>query len=261
VKDRSVSLTEAQRSALRAADSNVLSNRRNPGFRSSVASEQAGACESVSSPCPVANAHDGFKGVVRATKLTKDEKVARLISYHESYHHWPSLDYVDDETGIPLGLFLCRAIDRLISLTQEQRSALRAVDAHVFDNRWDVPRHAKPMRPRKGAAALAPTGAVGAAKALTKDDKVALLVNYHEEHGTWPSKTHKDPETGAALGVFLARVIDRSISLNETQRAALRAVDGDLLEGVRTSRSVKRGVTKNVRRRDVVNLLRTAFHL
>jgi len=38
-------------------------------------------------------------------------------------------------------------------------------------------------------------------------------------------------------------------------------VDSDVLEAIRTARSVKKGTTKNVRRKDVVNLLRTVFHL
>ena len=79
---------------------------------------------------------------------------------------------------------------------------------------------------------------------ISKDEKIARLIDYYREHQSWPSFTYRDPETGAALGAFLDLAIVRQVRLTREQRAALQEVDSNVFK---TKRDIAR-VTESSRR-------------
>jgi len=269
VIDRSISLTDAQRSALKAVDADVFRKKRGGSASSntkkvatkphqpyssapkvSKASPRSPPVKSdppkevpfsISAPEPVISTAAASKPI---RVLSKDDSLARLVTYHQSNGQWPSLSYKDHETGFPLGLFFGRVIDRSISLTDAQRSLLRGVDVNVFGKGG-------------GGGGGTVTGAVFAQsfarkrvvesfaaasvqehhdnpsiakKEKVEDDVVERLLKYYKSKGKWPSAKYKDPETGAPLGLFLRHVMGRSVSLTKRQLSALGAVDPNLLD-------------------------------
>jgi len=64
--------------------------------------------------------------------LSKDTHVELLVSYYQKHGSWPAFGYKDPETRASLGLFLNRAISRQVSLTDDQRAKLSALDPDLF---------------------------------------------------------------------------------------------------------------------------------
>jgi len=60
---------------------------------------------------------------------------------------------------------------------------------------------------------------------MTKEDKFARVLEYHGAHGKWPTADYVEPGSGIKLGIFVARIKRRDISLTGTQRAALVTLD------------------------------------
>jgi len=231
-----------------------------------------------------------------------------LVAYYKEHRKWPTMDYKDSETGASLAIFLNRAIEGSISLTDAQRSALKAVDADIFRNKRggdvsistgkatmrphqppssppevssskpsppspaaiktlpkDVSPPAAPiLRPSPSAAAhMRPVTEI---KGVSKEEKVHRLLQYFNDHGSWPGFTYRDPETHSALGAFLDLVITRQVHLPRALRKALRSVDRGVFKSRRggivrvtepprgsRKRAVQAKAFKNVHQGVVVN--------
>jgi len=138
VIDRSISLTERQREVLLARDPDVFG----VNYQLHRAAHKA-----------------------KNMLMTKEEKLTRLMVYHEHHHTWPSVSYKDPESGVSLGVFLEDVRQGMVSLTETQRALLHAEDPKLFH-------HTKSARTSAGAFC----GGIGNGKA-GETDAMDLLLN------------------------------------------------------------------------------------
>jgi len=228
---RQLHLSKAQRAKLLDVDANVFGKVKKREAAPIVAT--ASMSEIPAPPNP--------NSIPREISSSKDDQIALLLAYHAKNGKWPPVAYKDPVTALPLGSFLDHAISRQVSLTEAQRAKLVAMDPSLFQGKNERSRRkraAAKMGKIAGGAVAAVVSAIKPKRAPPKDEQINLLVDYHQKHGEWPAKTYKDSETGAALGTFFERAISRQISLTETQRAKLSAVDANIF-GVKQSATAK----------------------
>ena len=150
-----------------------------------------------------------------------DMRVGMLLRYFQHHGKWPQQYSNDPATGLKMGSFLNRVRHGITSLTETQRGRLLEVDAGVFD-----------IKAKSHAA-----------RTMTMDEKVDILIVYFRHHGKWPQQTYKDP-TGLGLGKFLQSVKQGSTSLSETQRGRLLDMDAGVFD-VKAKSHAARTMTKD----------------
>ena len=242
------------------ADSeNITSDKQSSPSRASMSAHVAGAVKSVKSVA-FKSMRSAMRGTAAALSsafthhgphsMSNDEKVARLVAYHQTHKHWPLRSYKDRETGAALGAFWNSVIRKEETLTEEHVAMLLARDPNAFQLKSPLSKSSKGAKRTTKLKAKQVADALPADTVVTRstprstcgkvhvprDEKIARLLAFYKAHGVWPSIDYRDAETGAPLGAFLAGVIDRSIKLTDAQRGALRAVDPNIFYSANAGR-------------------------